>query len=262
MSVVDGYPHSFNRPCQSTGFSQHLFHIFTFSSRGIRQARIVVISMMEKNMNSVSLFIVGLIAVTLVSGCSVFGVNTVEEAKYDRLVVDDNFELRLYAPMVTAETYVEGNFNDAGRTAFRRLFGYISGENSLNNKIAMTAPVFANAGDTDKGYKIDMTAPVLEQREGDGWRYKFVLPADYSLESAPIPLNADVSLAAIPESKVAVIRFSGSWNQEKIAEKAVHLHAWIRAQHLTPSSEPRWAGYNPPWTLPFLRRNEILISVN
>ena len=213
-------------------------------------------------MNILSVSILGMVAVTLITGCSVFGVNTVEEAKYDRLAVDDHFELRKYAPMVTAETYVEGDFNEAGRTAFKRLFGYISGENASNNKIAMTAPVIANAGDTDKGYTIDMTVPVLEQREGDGWRYKFVLPADYSLESAPIPLNADVALAAIPESTVAVIRFSGSWDQEKIAEKTVELHAWIRAQQLTPSSEPRWAGYNPPWTLPFLRRNEVLISVN
>lgn len=213
-------------------------------------------------MNTVSLSIIGTVAVTLISGCSVFGVNTVEEAKYDRLAVDDHFELRLYAPMVTAETYVEGSFKDAGRTAFRRLFGYISGENSLTNNIAMTAPVLANTSDTDRGYTIDMTAPVLEQREGDGWRYKFVLPAEYSLESAPIPLNDDVALAAIPESRVAVIRYSGSWNQEKIAEKTLQLHAWMRAQNLTPSSEPRWAGYNPPWTLPFLRRNEVLISVN
>jgi hypothetical protein len=217
---------------------------------------------MDKSMHTIGAPILGMIAVTLISGCSVFGVNTVEEARYDRLAVEDNFELRLYAPMVTAETYVEGDFRDAGQTAFRKLFGYISGENSSTNKIAMTAPVFADANDTDKGKTIDMTVPVLEQREADGWRYMFVLPAEYSLESAPLPLNDDVSLAAVPERKVAVIRFSGSWNQDTIDLKTAQLNAWIRAQHLTPSSEPRWAGYNPPWTLPFLRRNEVLIEVN
>lgn len=213
-------------------------------------------------MNRISAPISGMIAVTLITGCSVFGVNTVEEAKYDRLAVEDHFELRLYAPMVTAETYVEGDFKTAGRTAFRQLFGYISGENSASNEIAMTAPVFANANRSDKAEKMAMAVPLLGQTEAAGWRYKFVLPAEFLLESAPIPLNDAVSLATIPASKVAVIRFSGSWDQDTIADKTTQLHAWIRAQNMTPSSEPRWAGYNPPWTLPFLRRNEVLIDVN
>ena len=107
-----------------------------------------------------------------------------------------------------------------------------------------------------------MTVPVLEQKNHQGWRYMFVLPAGYSIQTAPDPLNDDVKLASQPQQRVAVIRYSGSWNEEAIDEQTIQLKHWIAANGLTPVSEPRWAGYNPPWTLPFLRRNEVMIDVD
>ena len=204
----------------------------------------------------------GLITVPLISGCSVFGINTVEEARYDLLADDDNYELRLYKPMVIAETYIEGDFDKAGDQAFRKLFGYISGDNLSSSEIAMTAPVIASASQSDRGKKIDMTAPVLQERKEQGWRYMFVLPADYSIQTAPEPSHEDVKLSRQPQKRVAVIRYSGSWDEYAIDEKTIQLKQWIAANGLTPASEPRWAGYNPPWTLPFLRRNEVMIDVN
>jgi effector-binding domain-containing protein len=192
----------------------------------------------------------------------VFGINTVEEARYDLLIDEDNYELRLYRPMVVAETYIEGDFDKAGDQAFRKLFGYISGENVSSSEIAMTAPVIASASETDKGTEIDMTAPVLQERTEQGWRYMFVLPASYSIQTAPEPLHEDVKLSSQPQKQVAVIRYSGSWDENAIAEKTNKLKQWIAANDLLPASEPRWAGYNPPWTLPFLRRNEVMIDVN
>jgi hypothetical protein len=203
-----------------------------------------------------------LITVPLISGCSVFGVNTVEEARYDVLMAEDNYELRLYEPMVIAETYVEGDFDEAGNRAFRRLFGYISGDNTSSSEIDMTAPVIANRGGAGNGEKIDMTVPVLEQKSEQGWRYMFVLPASYTIQTAPEPLSEDVILFSQPQNRVAVVRYSGSSNENAIEQKTIQLKQWIAANDLTPVSEPRWAGYNPPWTLPFLRRNEVMMDVN
>jgi hypothetical protein len=203
-----------------------------------------------------------LITIPLISGCSVFGLNTVEEAPYVVLMADDNYELRLYEPMVIAETYINGDFDEAGNQAFRKLFGYISGDNAASSEIAMTAPVIADPGESGNGEKIDMTVPVLEQKNEQGWRYMFVLPAGYSIQTAPEPLNEDVKLSSQPEKRVAVIRYSGTSDEKVIDEKTIQLRQWIAANDLAPVSEPRWAGYNPPWTLPFLRRNEVMIDVN
>jgi hypothetical protein len=208
------------------------------------------------------LSIASLITLPLISGCSVFGVNTVEEAAYDVLMAEDKYELRLYEPMVVAETYIEDDFDNAGNQAFRKLFGYISGDNTASSEIAMTAPVIANPGESGKGEKLDMTVPVLEQKSEQGWRYVFVLPAGYSIQTAPEPLNEDVKLASQPQKRVAIVRYSGSWNEEAMDEQTIQLKQWIAANGLTAVSEPRWAGYNPPWTLPFLRRNEVMIDVD
>ncbi len=203
-----------------------------------------------------------LVILPLISGCSVFGINTVEEARYDLLMAEENYQLRLYKPMVIAETYIEGDFEKAGNQAFRKLFGYISGDNLSSSEIAMTAPVIASASEPDRGRKIDMTAPVLQEKQEQGWRYMFVLPASYSIQNAPEPLHQDIKLSSQPQKRVAVIRYTGSWDEDAIDEKTILLKQWIAANDLTPASEPRWAGYNPPWTLPFLRRNEVMIDVN
>jgi hypothetical protein len=206
--------------------------------------------------------ITGLAIASFAAGCSVVGINSVEEANYDLLRAEGNFELRQYRPLVVAETTIEAEFDEAGKIAFEKLFGYISGENTTSSKIAMTAPVLADQTRPDQGKKIAMTVPVLEERTDQGWRYMFVLPANYTLGDAPTPLNQDVKLSTMPEKTVAVIRYSGTWDKKVIDSKKLQLNAWISANNLTPASKPRWAGYNPPWTLPFLRRNEVLIDVN
>jgi len=205
--------------------------------------------------------VVGALIVLLFSGCSVVGINTVDEAAYTVVLKDDNFELRDYAPMVLVETTIDDDFESAGNKAFRRLFAYISGDNVDNSEIAMTAPVIADSTVTGKGKDIAMTAPVLQLYSQGGWRYAFVLPADLTLETAPKPLDDSVKLAEVPARKVAIIQYSGFWSEENMQDKTSELNGWISANKLSPSSEPRWAGYNPPWTIPFLRRNEVMIDV-
>jgi hypothetical protein len=205
--------------------------------------------------------IFGALILQLSTGCSLVGINNVEEAAYTVAIKEDNFELRDYDPMIIVETTIDDDFENAGSKAFRRLFAYISGDNVANSEIAMTAPVIADAAGTSPGTDIAMTAPVLQEYSKGGWRYAFVLPADFTLETAPKPLDDNVTLAEVAGKKVAVIQFSGFWSEESMQDKTSELNDWISANNLTASSEPRWAGYNPPWTIPFLRRNEVMIDV-
>jgi effector-binding domain-containing protein len=189
------------------------------------------------------LVLIGIIVFPLLSGCSLFGINRVEEASYQVLRSDENFELREYQPLVVAETYYDGEFDKAGNQAFQRLFDYISCENTSASNISMTAPV-------------------LIELQNQQWRYMFVLPSNYTYETAPIPNQANVKLAVMPQKKVAVIRFAGIVDRPLIQQKTTRLNQWLMDNNLTASSSPRWAQYNPPWTLPFLRRNEVMIDVN
>lgn len=205
-----------------------------------------------------SMGIASAVALMLNAGCSMVGISSVEEAGYRVLSKEDKFELREYEPVVVVETSVDADFKEAGNIAFRRLFGYISGDNESKQKVAMTAPVVAESG---KGEEIEMTSPVIGEPDGGKWRYQFVLPANYSIETAPVPLGEGVRVVAVPERTVAVLRFSGLVSKKDVDQQSEALSRWMMINDLNAASEPRWAGYNPPWTIPFLRRNEIMIDV-
>ncbi len=199
--------------------------------------------------------------ILLQSGCSLVGIRTTEEPNYAVLKQEDRFEVRQYEALVVAETLVDENFDDAGNIAFRRLFGYISGDNAAASEIAMTAPVMALDENRAGGEKISMTAPVTGEETALGWRFAFVLPSEYTLAKAPLPTSPEVSLAQVPARKVAVVRYSGSWNEQAYAENLELLRQWMQQNRLQADSLPRVAGYDPPWTLPFLRRNEVMIDL-
>ena len=208
------------------------------------------------------LSLVAIFVVLFQTGCSLVGVRTTDEPSYSLLQSQDEFELREYETMVVAETLVDATFDDAGSIAFRRLFGYISGDNRSSTEIDMTAPVIAVDEDLSGGQKISMTAPVTGQETTLGWRFAFVLPSAYTLANAPAPNNPQVRLAQVPARKVAVVRYSGSWSEKAYQENLELLQQWMQQNRLEAASLPRVAGYDPPWTLPFLRRNEVLIDVS
>ena len=181
----------------------------------------------------------------------------IEEAPYKVLNSSEKFELREYAPHILAETIVEGDLEGAGDKAFRRLFRYISGDNRSRARVAMTAPVSQEKA----GEKISMTAPVGQQPSGDRWAVSFMMPSGYTLETLPIPDDPLITLRQVPARRMAAVRYSGLWSEGNYRDNLKGLEAWIRAQGLTATGDPVWARYNPPWTLWFLRRNEILIPV-
>ncbi|MEJ2402370.1 MAG: heme-binding protein, partial [Xanthomonadales bacterium] len=166
-------------------------------------------------------------------------------------------EIRAYAPMVVAETRVEGSLERAGSRAFRTLFKYIDGENRARQEIAMTAPVTQQRAPE----KIEMTAPVTQQRAGDGWAVRFVLPAGYTLETAPEPNDAAVSIREVPAHRAAVIRYSGTWSERRYREHLATLREWLDARGLEATGDPVWARYDAPYMPWFLRRNEILLRL-
>ena len=184
----------------------------------------------------------------------------VEEPKYTVLEKTPPFELRSYSPMILAEVQVEGDLDEASSQGFRLIAAYIFGQNQVSEKISMTAPVVVEE-QAVKGASIAMTAPVSIESNAGKWTVSFVMPAEYSMESLPKPLNSKVKLRQIPAVKRAVIGFSGFYNENKVAERTVELEEWMKTKNLQAASIPKFARYNPPWTLPFMRRNEIMIDV-
>jgi SOUL heme-binding protein len=109
--------------------------------------------------------------------------------------------------------------------------------------------------------KIAMTAPVIQQPNRNLWTVRFVMPSSYSMKTLPKPNNQGVSLRELPERRFAVIRFSGLADRETLLKQTEELKLFVRSKKLTVASEPAYAFFNPPWTLPFLRRNEVMLEV-
>lgn len=155
-------------------------------------------------------------------------------------------EIRRYQPYVVAETDVRGSLERAGTGGFRRLAGYIFGGNRA-----------ATGGST----KIAMTTPVTQERVGDEFRVRFMMPSEYDLESLPTPNDDRVRLERVGARRLAAIRYSGRWSQAGYERHLAELEEVLAANGLTASGEPVWARYDPPWTPWFLRRNEVLVAV-
>ena len=185
----------------------------------------------------------------------------IEEPKFTLIEQEQSFELRDYAPKIIAEVVVDGDMRESSSKGFRLIADYIFGNNTAqygrSEKISMTAPVSVEP----RAEKISMTAPVGVQHEKNGWKVYFVMPSQYTLETLPKPNNPLVSIKQISSQKFAVIRFSGLVDEEKMAKKVAELKQWVVNKKLKILGNPELARYNPPWTLPFLRRNEVMVEV-
>ncbi len=181
----------------------------------------------------------------------------VEEPPYQSLAKDGAFELRRYPALVVAETVVKGDMDAASNQGFRRIADYIFGNNAATTAdkkttIAMTAPVAVEPLGASSGADFK-TAPE--------WRVQFVMPGQYSLGTLPQPNNPAVELRQAPARTTAVITYSGLNGEAKVQAKTEELKAWITARQWVPLGPPQLARYDPPWTLPPWRRNEIHIEI-
>jgi DNA gyrase inhibitor GyrI len=199
-----------------------------------------------------------ILAGVLVLGAVLWGptVSNVEQPKYRVIASDKNIEIRKYPPVIVAETEVAGERDKAIREGFRTIADYIFGNNLSSQKVAMTAPVTQQPSE-----KIAMTAPVTQQGIGRTWQVRFVMPASYTMDTLPRPKNHAVTLRAVEGKRFAVIRFSGKAGEDSLKKHTDELKAYLHSKNLQSLSAPAYAFYNPPWTLPFLRRNEVMVEV-
>ena len=194
----------------------------------------------------------------LLGACSVIGIRDgTEEPRFDVVAHAGPAEIRRYAPRIAAETTLQATELDARSRGFQRLAGYIFGANTTKAAIPMTAPVTQAASE-----RIAMTAPVTQNRSpGGAWTIRFFMPARYTLDTLPTPTDPAVSLVPVPAQTYAVLRFTGSTAPEAVAAQQAELSRALEGTPWQANGLPLAWFYDPPWTLPFLRRNEVAIPL-
>lgn len=189
-----------------------------------------------------------------------FRVMATEEPEFTLISQENAIEVREYKPKIIARVEVEGGFDDASSKGFKLLADYIFGNNLLNGesqKISMTAPVEM----TPLAEDIVMTSTIMKSEANHKWQVNFVMPKEYTLDSLPRPNNELVKIIEIPKEKYAVIVFSGLVRDSSYTEKAQLLNDFIMTNNMTQLEAIKIARYNPPWTLPFFRRNELMAKI-
>lgn len=180
-----------------------------------------------------------------------------EEPHYLASALTDRVEIRRYGPRIAAETTVTADDERARNIGFRRLAGYIFGANHRDESIAMTAPVSQQRGDP-----ISMTAPVAQSRNTEGEStIRFFMPSKWTMDTLPEPDDEKVRLVPVPGETFAVLRFSGDRSPQAVAERTDELRKTLGDNNIEPAGDPVAWFYDPPWTLPFRRRNEVAIPV-
>ncbi|MGF1521876.1 MAG: heme-binding protein [Leptolyngbyaceae cyanobacterium] len=181
-----------------------------------------------------------------------------EEPKYTLIQSSGNIEVRYYEPILVAETVVDGARSEAANNAFSILANYIFGANTTSTSIAMTAPVTQ----FQQGEEITMTAPVLQTGEPTRWVVQFIMPAKYTLATLPKPRDTKITIRAIPSKRVAAIQFSGIATEQNTRENEAKLRSYLHEQGLSISDKAVYAYYDGPFTLPILRRNEVMFNLS
>lgn len=167
-------------------------------------------------------------------------------------------EIRRYGDRIAAETTIDADEERARNEGFRRLAGYIFGGNTGKTKIAMTAPVAQQSSE-----KIAMTAPVAAQRgTGGQWVIRFFMPSEYTMDALPTPKDDRVRLVTVPGERVAVLRYSGAYDTKAVEVRTAELLRTLRDNGIETAGEPMSWFYDPPWTVPFLRRNEAVVVLD
>lgn len=183
-----------------------------------------------------------------------------EQPVYSVIEKTERIEVRRYAPALAAETVVSAGAMEARNEGFERLANYIFGGNTARGSIAMTAPVVTTR---EKGEAIAMTAPVVQAPEGGGaWKVQFIMPSKYTLQTLPAPNDPRVRIVEVPARDYAVITFSGSRGAEAVERHTARLMSEVAASGWRAAGEPVSWFYDPPWTPPFLRRNEVAVPVS
>jgi hypothetical protein len=202
----------------------------------------------------------GEILITLLAGVGqLVGIRAgTEQPPYEVVGRVGDAEIRRYAPQIAAEAVVEGPVETARNEGFRRVAGYIFGDNTAKASVAMTAPVVQGREPSGGSQSIAMTSPVVQQPAGgESWSIQFIMPSKYTMATLPQPNDPRVRLVEIPARTFAVVRFSGLGKADAVAQHEKALDAALAGSSWRAVGEPVTWYYDPPWTVPFLRRNEV-----
>ena len=202
--------------------------------------------------------IIILIVATILVGALATGpiMSNVETPSYKVIQSKGKIEIRELDPMVIAEVQVVGRRKDAISSGFKLLADYIFGNNISQENIDTTATIQRPASE-----KIAMTAPVQQQLANNSWLVSFVMPSEYNLEDLPKPKNVEVKLKNVPLKRFVTIQFSGTSSDENLAKHKKLLVEFIKTNSISVTGTSKYAFYNPPWTLPLMRRNEVMFEV-
>ncbi|MFT5849736.1 MAG: hypothetical protein ACI9H6_000551 [Patiriisocius sp.] len=184
-------------------------------------------------------------------------IKNLEEPDYSVIEKKNGYEIRQYAPYIIAETEVSGNYSETLNQGFGVIADYIFGNNTSKTSIAMTAPVLQNESE-----KIAMTVPVINTLQDEQTRtVSFVLPSKYTLETLPEPNNDKVTLTEVPARTVAALRFTWYASEERVSKKQELLLQKLSDDNYTVNGSIQVAQYNPPLSMPAIRRNEIIVPI-
>lgn len=155
----------------------------------------------------------------------------------------DDVEIRRYPDYVLVQVAVDGEFDRAGNSAFRPLFGYITGSNEASKKF-------------------EMTAPVLQEQVGETSHVvSFVLPEGVDATSIPLPKDATVTTRAVPGHDAAALRFRGGWSEKSFSQHAAELRTKVASAGLDAVGDVYFARFDPPWMPGLLKHNEVLLAL-
>lgn len=184
-----------------------------------------------------------------------------EEPAFTASLREGAFEVRSYPALLAAQVSVTGTRDEASRAGFKLLAGYIFGGNTRRQTINMAAPVVQSKPCNET---IAMTAPVIQTAmpgHTETWTVRFIMPATFTMDTLPTPNDSKVELVAVPPARYAVVMFSGRAHEDDVIQKTGELTEFMTEHALRAAGPPALARYNPPWTLWFLRRNEVHIPV-
>ena len=215
------------------------------------------------------IIIIGVMLVVWTIASYVFE-RSIASPQYSVLEKRQGYEIRIYEPYITAQVEVSGTYDEALGQGFRILADYIFGNNTKQTNIAMTAPVTESESEkmamtapvlVKDNEILSMTAPVIESTENEIRTISFVMPFEYTLETLPKPNNSQIKIVQQEERKVAVLRFSWFRNSERVAKKKQELLNFLKRDEITSKGSPEYAGYNAPFTAPWLNRNEVMVEI-
>ncbi len=190
---------------------------------------------------------------------SYLSVRGIEHPKYVVLEKHGGYEIREYDSYLAAEVVVEGSQEESLSRGFKILFDYISGNNREQESIKMTAPVTQQP--EEKSEPIPMTAPVMQEQREESYAVSFMMPSNYTLDTLPIPNDPAITIVEREKNKAAVLRFAGYATEERIINKQARLKKFLEEGGYGILSSSHLSLYNPPWTPPFMRRNEVMFVI-